>query len=114
MEIRVGYRIEIITAQPTPGLLLLDPHPSRDADIVSPPRRQVQSIADGSQVPVQEYTDGFGNRCRRLVVPQGGAVFTNDMIVRDSGIPDQYDRSAPEIWPSDLPSDVIEYTLSSR
>lgn len=114
MKIRVGYRIEIITTQPTPGLLLLDPHPSRDADIVSPQRRQVQSIADGSQVPVQEYTDGFGNRCRRLVVPQGGAVFTNDMIVRDSGIPDQHDKSAPEVWPADLPSDVIEYTLSSR
>jgi non-homologous end joining protein Ku len=27
MHIRVGYRIEIVTAQPTPAILLLDPHP---------------------------------------------------------------------------------------
>lgn len=114
MQIRVGYRIEIITSQTTPSLLLLDPHPSRDGDVVSQQIQQVISIADGSEVPVQNYTDGFGNRCRRLVVPVGGAIFTNDMVVRDSGIPDQWDKSAAEIWPADLPSGVIEYMLSSR
>lgn len=114
MQIRVGYRIEISTAQPIPGLLLLDPHPSRKKDIISRQFREVVSLADGSDIPVEEYTDGFGNRCRRLVVPQGGAVFRSDILVRDPGVPDQFDRDAPEIWPADLPAETIEYMLSSR
>lgn len=114
MEIRIGYRIEITTTQPVSCMTLLDPHPSRDGDMVNPPTPKVRSLADGSDVPVREYTDGFGNRCRRLLVPVGGALFTNDIIVRDAGTPDQWDTEAPEILPDELPSEVIEYMLSSR
>ncbi|MCV9937368.1 transglutaminase family protein [Boseaceae bacterium BT-24-1] len=114
MQIRVGYRIEIVTAQTTPAVVLLDPHPSRSKDVVGQPTPQIKSIIDGRNVPVEEYTDGFGNQCRRLVIPQGGAIFTNDVIVRDTGIPDQFDKNAPEVWPGDLPAELIEYTLSSR
>lgn len=114
MEIRVGYRIEIVTHQPTPALLLLDPHPSRDGDRVTTPATAVRSLNDGSEVSTAEYTDGFGNRCRRLVVPSGGVEFTNDMIIRDSGEPDHFDHNAREIFPGDLPSEVFEYMLSSR
>lgn len=114
MDIRVGYRIEITTTQPLSCMTLLDPHPSRDGDVVGGQTPQVTSLVDGTGVPVREYTDGFGNRCRRLMVPTGGALFTNDMIVRDAGVPDQWDKDAPEVPPDDLPSEVIEYMLSSR
>ncbi|RDJ20883.1 transglutaminase family protein [Bosea caraganae] len=114
MDIRVGYRIEIVTYQPTPGLLLLDPHPSRDGDRGSTPRTAVKALNDGSDVPTAEYTDGFGNRCRRLVVPCGGVQLTNDMIIRDLGEPDHFDHDAREVFPADLPSEVFEYMLSSR
>jgi transglutaminase-like putative cysteine protease len=114
MEIRVGYRIEIVTSQPTPALLLLDPHPSRDSDRVKQLKAAVRSLNDGSEVASSEYTDGFGNRCRRLVVPAGGVEFTNDMIIRDSGEPDHFDYDAREIFTGDLPSEVFEYMLSSR
>lgn len=114
MDIRVGYRIEIGTIQATPGILLLDPHPGRQPDFVTGPNARAASVVDGSDVPVEEYTDGFGNLCRRLVIPAGGAILTNDMVVRDSGMPDQFDPAAVEIWPADLPSDVIEYMLPSR
>lgn len=114
MEIRVGYRIEITTTQPLSCMTLLDPHPSRGGDVVGAPTPRVTSLVDGTDVPVREYTDGFGNRCRRLMVPTGGALFTNDMIVRDAGVPDQWDKDAPEVPPDDLPSEVIEYMLSSR
>jgi transglutaminase-like putative cysteine protease len=82
--------------------------------VVGAPTPRVTSLLDGTDVPVREYTDGFGNRCRRLMVPTGGALFTNDMIVRDAGVPDQWDKDAPEVPPDDLPSEVIEYMLSSR
>ena len=69
MDIRVGYRIEIGTIQATPGILLLDPHPSRQPDFVTGPNARAASVVDGSDVPMEEYTDGFGNLCRRLVIP---------------------------------------------
>ena len=114
MDIRVGYWIEIGAIQPVPVILLLDPHRSRQADFVSEPKPRAVSIADGGEVPVEEHTDGFGNLCRRLVIPAGGAIFTNDMVVRDPGLPDQFDQPAAEVWPPDLPSDEIEYMLPNR
>lgn len=114
MHIRCGYRIEVITQQPMPTILLLDPHPSRDLDILSGSTSSIKSLIDGSDVPWAEYTDGFGNRCRRLVLPPGGATFANDMIIADSGEVDCVDRDAPEIFPGDLPSEVFDYMLSSR
>lgn len=114
MDIRVGYRIEIGTIQATPGILLLDPHPSRQPDFVTGSNARAASVVDGSDVPAEEYTDSLGNLCRRLVIPAGGVILTNEMVVRDSGMPDQFDQAAVEIWPADLPSDVIEYMLPSR
>ena len=114
MDIRVGYRIEIGTIQATPGILLLDPHPGRQPDFVTGPNARAASVVDGSDVPMEEYTDGFGNLCRRLVIPAGGVILTNDMVVRDSGMPDQFDQAAVEIWPPDLPTGVIGYMLPSR
>lgn len=114
MDIRVGYMIEIVTYQRTPALLLLDPHPSRDDDRVTLPMTTVTSLSDGADVPCQEYRDGFGNRCRRLVAPPGGVQFTNDIIIRDTGIADVVDRNAGEIFPGDLPSEVFEYMRPSR
>ncbi|SEM20500.1 Transglutaminase-like enzyme, putative cysteine protease [Bosea lupini] len=114
MHIRVGYRIEIVTAQPTPAILLLDPHPSRDADLVQERGPSISALSTGAPIIASHYTDGFGNRCRRLEVPAGGAAFSHDAVVRDPGVPDQWDKAAQEIWPADLPPDVLQYTLSSR
>jgi len=114
MEIRVGYHIEIVTHQPTPTLLLLDPHPSRDGDRVTASKATARSLNDGSDIPVSEYTDGFGNRCRRLVVPPGGVRLANDLIVRASGEVDHVDQNAREVFAGDLPSEVFEFMLPSR
>ncbi|PZQ82325.1 MAG: transglutaminase [Ancylobacter novellus] len=114
MEIRCGYRIELVCPQPTPAILLLDPHPDRDHDIVSGTDAAVTALVDGSAVESAEYTDGFGNRCRRLILPPGGVALSSDLVVHDSGMPDQFDRDAGEVFAGDLPSDVFEYTLSSR
>jgi transglutaminase-like putative cysteine protease len=114
MKIRCGYDIEIHCLQPTPAVLLLDPHPSRDADTIGKTSPSLTSLADNTDLPVSHYIDGFGNRCRRLVVPPGGARFKNDLMVRDSGAPDIVEQGAREITPDNLPSDVLQYLLPSR
>jgi transglutaminase-like putative cysteine protease len=114
VDIRVGYNIEIVVHQATPAILLLDPHASRDGDVVRGPARTVTALSNGHTVLVSDYVDGFGNRCSRLVVPAGGVALTNEMVVRDSGEVDYVDLSAREIFPGDLPSEVLDYTLPSR
>jgi len=114
MEIRCGYRIEVVCSQPTPAVLLMDPHPDRDADVLGAPALAVTSLADGDDVRSTAYMDSFGNRCRRLTIPAGGVALSNNLIVRDSGAPDFFDRSAPETPPADLPADILQFLLSSR
>ena len=58
MQIRLGFDIVYECPQPTPMLLLLRVHPSRENDLLGPD----QVITEPS-VPVQSYLDGF----RKLV-----------------------------------------------
>jgi transglutaminase-like putative cysteine protease len=114
MEIRCGYRIEVVCYQPTPAVLLMDPHPERDADVLTAPDLAMTSLANGADVPSSEYRDGFGNRCRRLTIPAGGVALSNSVLVRDSGVADFFDRGAQETSPADLPPEALQYLLSSR
>jgi transglutaminase-like putative cysteine protease len=95
--------------QPTAMVLMLHVHPSRAAAIRKPERLEVEPW-----VPVSDYTDSFGNRCSRLVVPSGRVVFRNEAVVEDHGQPD------PQVWDAlphnvqDLPDDVLLFLLASR
>ena len=109
MLLRVGYEMAFSFPQPTAMVLMLHVHPSRGAMI-----RKSEQLEVEPWVPVSEYTDSFGNRCSRLVVPSGRVAFRNDAIVEDSGQPD------PQVWDAlphnvqDLPHDVLQFLLASR
>ena len=114
IDILCGYRIEIVTHQPTAAITLLDPHPERQADIASGATTSVTALNDGHAVPFVDYTDTFGNTCRRLIVPPGGARFESRMNIADSGEVDLIDQYAAEWFPADLPADVLQFLLPSR
>jgi transglutaminase-like putative cysteine protease len=109
MLLSIGYEMAFSFPQPTAMILMLHVHPSRAAMIRKPKQLEVEPW-----VPVSDYIDCFGNRCSRLVVPSGRAVFRNDAIVEDNGQPD------PQVWEAlqhnvqDLPNDVLPFLLSSR
>jgi transglutaminase-like putative cysteine protease len=109
MLIKIGYRIALDFREATPALLMLYLHPSREPDLVSPSRLRVDPPAR-----VTEYHDLYGNRCGRLLAPAGLVTFSDDAVVRDSGLAD------PQVWEAgqhaieDLPDDAILYLLASR
>jgi transglutaminase-like putative cysteine protease len=109
MIIRAGFRISFQCAAPTPMLLQLNVHPSRDADLLSPDIVRAQP-----SVPMGSYLDLFGNRVTRLDVPPGAVTFTNDFTIRDSGLPDEAPQDAPLAPINALPSEVLVFLLASR
>ncbi len=109
MLIRLGYEISYRFAQPTPVMAMLDIHPSRRQDIVA-----AEPMHSEPMVPLHQYTDTFGNTCRRLLAPSGLFTLRADAVVRDSGQPDE---TAPQAWQTpveQLPDDTLLFLLGSR
>jgi hypothetical protein len=64
MEIKVGFEITYAAEQPTPMVIMLNIHPSRQADIVGK-----ETVVAEPDVPIRFYHDSFGNVCGRLRPP---------------------------------------------
>ena len=84
MQIRAGYQIAYECAQPTPMLLMLSVHPSRQRYLLSEHR-----ILLNDGIAWRDYVDGFGNICTRLVAPPGLLEVRAEFRIRDSGLPDE-------------------------
>jgi transglutaminase-like putative cysteine protease len=109
MLIRAGYELVYEHPQPTPMILVLNIHPSRQADLVT---EQVLRFTP----PVQgwEYLDGFGNVCTRMVAPAGATTISTEFLIRDSGLPDEVAPDAVQHPVGDLPDEILVYLLGSR
>ena len=81
MHISAGCQIIYDCPQPTPMLLTISPHPSRLPDLIGPHR-----VSFDPPLPFLDYTDGFGNRCTRIVAPQGRTTISTKLVVQDSGV----------------------------
>ena len=109
MQLRVGFEMVYQCVQPTPMMLMLSIHPSRVADLVRP-----DLLVTDPAVPVTSYLDLFGNRCSRLVAPQGRLVLSSNAVVNDSGLPDSVAPGAVQSAVEDLPASTLIYLLGSR
>jgi transglutaminase-like putative cysteine protease len=109
MKIRAGYEIAFGVPQPTPMILMLTVHPSRINDVLTR-----HDLATVPRVPLRHYRDLFGNTCTRVVAPPGRIEFRTDFVIRDSGLPDEVCRGAPQTPIEQLPDDALVYLLGSR
>jgi len=109
MLIRVGYEFTYDCAQPTPMIVTLHIHDSRDADIVKP-----DTLLTTPEVPITQYRDTFGNLCSRLVAPAGGITLRAEGLVRDTGEPDAVVADAVQHPVEALPPDTLLFLLPSR
>jgi hypothetical protein len=109
MLIRLGYNIELELSKPLTVVAMLNVHPSRSADLLE--KDEIRVSPDAIR---DEYIDSFGNRCSRIVAPQGRLALSNSTLVRDSGAPDPVDWNAPQMPIEHLPSDVLQFLLASR
>jgi transglutaminase-like putative cysteine protease len=109
MLIRIGYDLIYQFPQPTPLILTLQVHSSREGDLVSG-----DHLVTEPAVPTRIYRDGFGNSCTRLLAPAGTLRVTADAIISDCGHPEPAVPDAREVPVNDLPDDTLVYLLPSR
>ena len=109
MQIRLGYSIELGISMPMAVVAVLNVHPSRVKDLLEPDTVQLLP-----EVPSEEFTDMFGNRCVRFVAPPGNLRIYNSTLIEDCGKPDPIPREARQVPIEQLPVDVIPFLLASR
>jgi transglutaminase-like putative cysteine protease len=109
MIIRAGFKIAFECSVATPMLLLLNLHPSRAADLVTP-----DTITATPHVSMDSYLDLFGNRVTRVEAPIGLTTFASDFAIRDSGLPDDAPEDRPLTPVKDLPSETLVFLMPSR
>jgi transglutaminase-like putative cysteine protease len=109
MLIKIGFDIEFELKDPTPMVLMLFVHPSREPDLRAPQELQVEP-----QVPVSYYTDLFGNRCARVLAPTGQIRFALETLVEDSGEPDRQSPDAVQHRIENLPNQTLAFLMPSR
>jgi transglutaminase-like putative cysteine protease len=109
MRIRIGFDVTFDCAAPTPMVLMLSVHPSRAGDLMQPDVLRFTPALGASH-----YLDAFGNKCTRLVAPQGFFTVSADTVVFDSDVPDIVAPDAREVEIADLPQDALIYLRGSR
>jgi transglutaminase-like putative cysteine protease len=106
---RLGYDIQFEIPAPVAFVVLLNVHPSRNADLRAPDELLVEP-----NVKTESYIDTFGNRCMRFLAPQGLIRLSNSTLIHDSGLADPVSLNAREVPVQDLPHDCLRYLLNSR
>jgi transglutaminase-like putative cysteine protease len=109
MKIRLGYDIAFETPREVAMVAMLHVHPSRIPDLLEP-----DTLETNTGVHRDEYVDSFGNRCTRLVAPQGELRLSATTLIEDSGLPDAAGTYAVEHPVGELPTDTLQFLLASR
>lgn len=109
MLINVGSEIVIDSPAPVPMLLMLYTHPSRAGNLRKPEQLKLEP-----NIPLQEFSDSFGNRCARIIAPTGQLRIWNDLLVEDSGQPDLINWQAKQHPIAELPTETLQYLFGSR
>lgn len=109
MYIRTGFELVFNLPAPASMLVLLHVHPDRAHDLTAPEQILIQP-----NVGYQDFIDSFGNRCAKITAPAGELRFFNDVVVADSGLPDELGWGAWQHTVEELPPQVMPFLLSSR
>ena len=109
MKIQAGFTLGYDCPQPTPMLLVLKVHPSRQPDLLTS-----DSLTFDPPVAAADYTDSFGNTCTRIVAPASVTTISSRFEIHDSVEPDPVTEDAKQHVIMDLPDDVLLFLLGSR
>jgi transglutaminase-like putative cysteine protease len=107
-RMRVGCEFVHVAAVDTPTVFQVE---AQDAPPISV-MKQEWSVEP--QVRIRRYTDLYGNRCARVVLPAGRSVLRYEALLLVPDATEDADESARELLPDELPDDVLLYTLPSR
>lgn len=109
MKIRIGSELEFNCPKPTPMILTLKVHSTRVPDLIIP-----DHLVTDPPIPIADYCDSYGNRCSRIVAPQGNLRLSTVAVINDSGLPDPTNPQAKQTPVEQLPDETLQYLLGSR
>jgi len=119
--IKSEFDIQFHLLQRTPMIAMLHIHPSVESQLTTNDRLKIEHVGpqqggfDGAQeLPVEEFLDGFGNRCSRFVAPAGAIRLSGGHILRVDDQPELQGFGAELTPVEQLPTDVLPYLLASR
>ena len=107
-RVRVGCEFTYQAAIRTPTVFQVEAN--------DPPRVEVvdQNWSTNPTMSAHGYTDVYGNRCTRVILPAGRSSLRYEAIVRVPDAEEDVDEDAVEVEPERLPDEVLIYTLPSR
>src|SRR6266850_1589410 len=109
MKIRAGFEISYDCPQPTPMILQVSVHPSRQADLIT-----WDGLQTDPQIPANTYHDTFGNFCHVIRAPTGRLTLSTNFLVQDSGALDEVVPDAEQHSLEQLPVGAMIFLLGSR
>jgi transglutaminase-like putative cysteine protease len=107
-RLRVGCQFDYRSDLPVPLLMLV--RARRDGSH----RTLHESDWIKPEIPIHEYADAYGNRCWRLVAPEGPLTVRYDAVVEVDDEPDPVEPEAALTPVEALPDDTLVFTLPSR
>ena len=116
MLIRNQFAIEFDMPREAAMIGLLRLHPSLDGRRRGEERLLAEHVdgGQGQALEVDEYLDGFGNRCSRFLTPAGHLRLTGYSVVETAAEPDEIETEARQHAVEDLPTEVLQFLLASR
>lgn len=107
MELDAGCEMTVEASDSSAVILMLQPQTGEGQGVIQ------SQITIEPEIPYQDFTDAFGNLCRRVTLPQGRSTIRTTCRVLS---PDEIDVNpdAPFTLVQDLPSDTLQYLLPSR
>src|SRR6185295_4803667 len=73
MKIRAGFQIAYDCPQPTPMILQVSVHPTRQPDLIT-----WDGLQTDPALPANTYHDSFGNFCHVITAPAGRLTLSTD------------------------------------
>lgn len=107
MRLNAACHLSFQATTPTPVIFMLRPRSGQGQWVVR------EEYLLNPSVPVTEYTDGFGNLCQRLVVPEGTFSLHTTACVETANQID-VEPNAAYLPVQNLPDGVLQFLLPSR
>jgi transglutaminase-like putative cysteine protease len=108
LSLRVGCEFRHSATAPVPAIFVVRPAASLRTRLLE------ERWAMTPTGPFHDYTDVYGNVCRRVTLPAGQSTVLYDAHVVTDGSLDPLEPYMPQALVEDLPDDVLLYTLPSR
>jgi transglutaminase-like putative cysteine protease len=108
LQLRVGADFRMTASQPTPAVFVIRP------EARAPQRALDERWHTTPFTPYHDYTDLYGNVCRRTTLPAEPWLLEYNALMETPGELDPCEPNAHEVAVAELPDDALLYTMPSR